>query len=182
MKPINNPKYSFNPYLILLGLGIILMIWLFGTNITRTFTLGSLKNWNTIDSDVTTNGNALRAFVLYETKKNNATPKSPLPSSVFNKPSNYYGKYLQLSGTVKAVLPSSPPSRLESLTIGSSSEIVVLANDGRTLIDFFLIGRNQNFSPGAPLTLYGYTSGTRYVPNPQGISSPALVLIGGLQR
>lgn len=182
MKPMNNSHYNFNPYLILLGLGFVFLIWFLGTNISRTFTLGSLKSWNTLDSDVTTNNNALRAFVLYETKKNNVTPKTPLPNAVFNKPSSYYGKYLQLSGTVKAVQPSSPPSRLESLTIGSLSEIVVLANDGRTLIDFFLIGRNQNFSPGSPLTLYGYTPGIRYVPNPQGISSPALVLIGGLQR
>ncbi|KJR46493.1 hypothetical protein UF75_3105 [Desulfosporosinus sp. I2] len=183
MKPLNNPNLNFYPYILILGFGFVLLIWLFSTNVSKAFfTITPIKGWNTIDPDVTTNGNTLRALTLLQTKKGYLTPTTPLPSLVFNKPSNYYGKYLQFSGNVKSVQPFSPTSKLESITIGSSSEIIVLANDGRTIIDFFLIGRNQNFSLGAPITFYGYSSGIRYVQDAQGFVTPGLVLIGSLQR
>lgn len=183
MKPVNNPYFSFSPFILILVFGFFVLFWLFGTNIFKGyFTTSVIKSWNTVDSNVTTNGNALRALTYLETQKNNLTPITPIPSAVFNKPSKYYAKYLQFSGTVKSVQPSSPPSRLESILNGSSSEILVLANDGRTLIDFFLIGRNQNFTPGAPITLYGYTPGIRYIQYSQVISTSGLVLIGRLQH
>lgn len=182
MKPVN-PNFSVSPYILIFGFVTVILIWLFGANISSAFyTIAPSKSWNTLDPDVITNGNTLHALIYLQTKNNNLTPKTPLPSAVFNKPSNYYGKYLQFSGTVKSVQPFSPPSRLESMTIGSSSEIIVLANDGRTMIDFFLIGRNQNFSQGAPITLYGYTPGIRYVQNAQGVATTGLVLLGSLQH
>ena len=183
MKPINNLNFNLNPYILILIFGFVLMIWVFSANNPNAFfTTAPIKSWNTIDPDVTTNGNTLRALTLLQMKKAYLAPTTPLPSSVFNKPSNYYGKYLQFSGTVKSVQPFSPSSKLESITIGSSTEIIVVANDGRTLIDFFLIGNKQNFSQGAPIMLYGYTPGIRYVQNTQGVVTPGLVIIGSLQR
>nr|MDA8228033.1 hypothetical protein [Desulfitobacterium hafniense] len=111
MKPISNPNSGFNPYILILGLGFVLFIWLFGANISRAFfTIAQFNSWNTIDPDATTNGNTLRALTLLQTKKSYLTPTTPLPSAVFNKPSNYYGKYLQFSGNVKSVQPFFPPS------------------------------------------------------------------------
>ncbi len=183
MRTRKNLNFNRGPYMIVVVVALVLLIWSLGTSSSRSFfTTTPIKSWNTIDPDVSTNGNTLYALAFLQSKKSNLTPTAPPPSLVFNKPFNYYGKYLQFSGTVKSVQSSSPPSKLESIALGSSTEIIVLANDGRTLIDFFLIGRMQSFSTGAPITLFGYTPGIRYVQNTQGVVTPGLVIIGSLYK
>lgn len=70
MKPIKNLNFNPNPYILILVLIFGILIWGLTTNNPTTFfTTAPIKRWNTIDPDVTSNGNTLRALTLLQTKK-----------------------------------------------------------------------------------------------------------------
>ena len=103
---------------------------------------------------------------------------SPLPRDVSITPSNYFGKYLQLSGTIQSVQPYPSQNSLLSLIIGNASELVMVASDGSTVVDCLLVNVGTNLNFGSNITIYGYTPGIRYVQNSQGTVTTELVVIG----
>ncbi len=58
--------------------------------------------------------------------------------------------------------------------------MIMLTNDGTTIIDCFLIGSNTNLNPGVSVTVLGYSPGIRYGQNTQGGVTSYLALIGHL--
>jgi len=166
---------KFNP--LFLVVGALLLIAIFRTDANSVVTTTPITiNWNLNDLDVTKNGNALRALLLLETNKI-PSPTSASPSAVLNKPSNFYGQYLQFSGTIKSMRSASPQNTLEAIVIGNSTEIIMMTNDGTTIIDCFLIGSNLTLTPGSSVTIYGYSPGIRYQTT-QGKVTSELALIG----
>ena len=167
---------KFNPLFIVVG--ALLLIAIFRTNTNSVGTTAPITiNWNLQDLDVTKNGNTLRALLLLETNTI-PTPASPSPSDVLNKPSSFYGQYLQFSGTIMSARSSSPQNNLETIIIGDCTEMIMVTNDNTTIIDCFLIGSNLTLNPGSSVTVYGYSPGIRYGQNTQGRVTSELALIG----
>lgn len=178
LRQTNYQNMKFNPLFIVIG--VLLVVAVFRTNTTGAVTTAPITiNWNLQDLDVTKNGNALRALLFLETNKISSFA-SPSPSSVLNKPSDFYGQYLQFSGTIKSARSYSPQNNLESIIIGNSTEMIMIASDGTTIIDCFLIGNNTNPTSGVSVTVNGYSPGIRYAQNTQGGVTPELVFIGHL--
>lgn len=177
MSKRNNPEnLLFNPIYILTIILIIFIIY--KSNASNSFKSTSLTiNWNLDDLDIIKNQNPLRVLILLETKKP-AAPITPSPREVLQKPTNYYGQYLQFSGSIKSFKMYTPHNNLENITIGNSIEIIMLANDGTSMIDCFLIGYDANLTVGANVTVYGYCPGLRYAQNSQGLVTAYLTLIG----
>jgi len=169
---------KFNPLFIVVG--VLILIAIYNTNMRSSDRIAPIViNWNSQVLDVTKNSNALRTLLLLET--NTApTPTSPSPSSVLHNPADFYGQYLQFSGTIKSVRSYSPQNNLENITIGNSAEMIMLTNDGTTIIDCFLIGSNTNLNSGVSVTVLGYSPGIRYGQNTQGGVTSYLALIGHL--
>jgi hypothetical protein len=175
-KSYGNIRY--NPLLFIAGaLLIIALLKSTAGRITEANTITA--NWNMQDLDIATNGNILRALLLLEIKPA-PPPETPTPSSILRKPSDYYGKYLQLYGTIKSAKSYTPDNNLENLLIGSSSELIIIAGDGATILDCFLLGLNSTPTPETLITVYGYCPGIRYIQNAQGGITSELVLIGQL--
>lgn len=167
---------KFNPLFIVVG--VLLLIAIFRTNANSVVTTAPITiNWNLQDLDVTKNGNALRALLFLEKTNKLPTSASPSPSAVLNKPSDFYGQYLRFSGTIMSARSSSPQNNLETIIIGNSTELILMANDGTTIIDCFLIGSNLTLTPGSTVTVYGYSPGLRYQTT-QGKVTAGLALIG----
>lgn len=168
------PPITQNPLLIVLGL---LIIAAFLRSNLGSISTTVTSNWNTQIIDVTKNHNALLSLYLLETN-NNPTPVNALARDVIAAPSNYYGKYLQLSGTIQSVQTFSSQNNLPSMIIGNTSELVMIASDGVTVVDCLLVNVGTNFSIGSPITISGYTSGVRYIQNSQAAVTQELVIVG----
>ena len=165
------------PYLILLGL--VLIIALFRSAFTSISFMTQPSMWNTQDLDVTTNGNLLLSLWYMETNRNSA-PTSPIASDVLKNPSSYFGKYIKVSGTVQSAQFYPAQGGLANQVISNSSETVMLANNDNTIIDCYLVGAPSGLNPGSTITVYGYSPGLKYVQNSQGALTPELVLVGRL--
>lgn len=175
-KQTNYRNMKLNPLFIVVG--ALLLIAIFRTNTDSAATTAPITtNWNLQDLDITKNGNALRALLFLQTNKT-PTPTSPSPNTVLNKPSDFYGQYLQFSGTIKSARSYSPQNNLATIIIGNSTEMIMQTNDATTIIDCFLIGSNLTLTPGSSVTVYGYSPGIRYAQDAQGRVTPQLALIG----
>lgn len=174
MRQESFPPITQNPLLIVLGL-LILAAFLRSDLSSISTTVNS--NWNKQVIDATKNHNALLSLYLLETN-NNPTPVNALARDVTAAPSNYFGKYLQLSGTIQSVQTFSAQNNLPSLIVGNTSELVMVASDGVTVVDCLLVNAGTNFQIGSPITINGYTPGVRYIQNSQAAVTQELVIIG----
>jgi hypothetical protein len=158
---------------------VILIAVFFIFNSNSIFTQATVSpKWNMEDIDATKNGNAIHSLYLLETNSN-PTPFQASARDILTKPANYFGKYLQISGTVKIVQPYSLQNSILSFTIGNSSEIIMISSDNSAIIDCLVINSSgNNIYIGRNATIYGYTPGVRYVQNSQGAIITELVIIG----
>lgn len=170
------PRINQNHLLVVVGLLILVAVLRSGSgSILTTATVTS--NWNTQVIDATKNGNAVLSLYLLQTNTN-PTPVNASPRDVLATPSNYFGKYLQLSGTIQSVQTYPSQNNLLSLILGNTSEVVMVASDGMTVVDCLLPNQATNLNVGSNITINGYTPGVRYVQNSQGTITSELVIIG----
>lgn len=158
---------------------ILIIVALFRSCSASTLTSAPVLNWNTQNNDATKNNNVLLS--LYCLKTNiSSTPISPLPHDVLKAPMNYFGQCLQLTGTVKSVQTYPAQRGLSNLIVGNSTEVVLVASDGTTIIDCLILGTTTSLNVGSTVSVYGYTPGLRYIQNTQGGTTSELVLIAYL--
>lgn len=170
------PRLKQNHMLIVVGILIIIAV-LRSNSASLLATATTTPNWNTQVIDATKNGNAILA--LYFLKINdNLTPVSPSLRDVSASPSNYFGKYLQLSGTIQSVQTYPQQNNLLTLLVGNTFEIIMVGTDGVTPVDCLVVNAGTNLNVGSIITINGYTPGVRYVQNSQGALTPELVVIG----
>ncbi|WP_434510312.1 hypothetical protein [Desulfitobacterium sp. AusDCA] len=174
MRPEPFPRMNQSYLLIVL---ILLILAAFLRTSLSSVSTSVTSNWNTQVIDVTRNHNAALAFYLLETNPNPA-PVNALARNVITSPSNYFGKYLQLSGTIQSVQTYPSQNNLPGLIIGNTTELVMIANDGVTVVDCLLVNEGINLTIGSTITINGYTPGIRYVQNSQTALTQELVIIG----
>lgn len=174
MRPEPFPR--MNQSYLLIALILLILAAFLRSNLSNLST-SVTSNWNTQIIDVTRNHNAALALYLLETN-NNPTPVNALARSVIASPSTYFGKYLQLSGTIQSVQTYPSQNNLPSLIVGKTSELVMIANDGVTVIDCLLVNEGINLTIGSTITINGYTPGIRYIQNSQTSLTQELVIIG----
>jgi len=134
-------------------------------------------DWNYEDLDVSTNGNIQIAAKLV--KSDDLQDVFPVePAVVVKTPWNYYGKVLELSGTIELIEDYPPGGDISQVFGGGSvSEVVFMTEDG-TIADFFMIGSSGNLNVGDMVTLRGYPVGRNEVENKLGGSFTHLILVG----
>lgn len=176
MRPQPFPRINQTYLVVVLGLLIIVAVLRSNSaSILATTTVTS--NWNTQVIDVTKNRNAILALYLLETNSN-PTPVNALARDVSATPSNYFGKYLQLSGTIQSIQTYPLQNNLPGLIMGNTSELVMVASDGVTVVDCLLVNIGTNLTMGNPITINGYTPGVRYIQNSQVAVTQELVIVG----
>lgn len=136
--------------------------------------------WNTSEVDATKNGNIQQAAkALKQTADLAAVAQDADASVVIQKPWEYYGKVLKVTGTV-AVVDSYPPGSDMAKAIGAASEgatDVVISVGEDTIVEFFMQG-SQNLKKGDQATLMGYPIGRTEVENKLGGKFTHLIMVG----
>lgn len=176
LRPQPFPRINQTHLLIVLCLLIIVAVLRSNTASILT-TTSAAPNWNTQVIDVTQNRNAILSLYLLETNSN-PTPVNALARDVLAAPSNYFGKYLQLSGSIQSVQTYPSQNNLPSLIVGNTSELVMIASDGVTVVDCLLVNVGTNLTIGSNITINGYIPGVRYIQNSQVNVTQELVIVG----
>jgi len=137
-------------------------------------------DWNITDPDIRTNGNIpLAVSVLRAGTFEKESAEKPEAFLVIKTPWNYYGKLLTFTGIVGVVddyPPGSDVSRI--LQCEDSSEIVITADDGETIVDMFLRSSSGRIRIGDTVTLYGLVVGRMEVENRIGGTFTHLMMVG----
>lgn len=144
-----------------------------GNNYSST-TINDDLDWNYEDTDALTNGNLEIAARLVQS--NNLQDAYPVePADVYKTPWNYYGKVIEISGTIFSV-EDYPPGGDFSKQFGGGtvSEIMIMTEDG-ILADFLMLSSSGNLNNFDMVTLRGYPVGRVVAENG---SSLSLALVG----
>jgi len=136
--------------------------------------------WNKSDLNITTNGNLALAVNLL---KNNPGNKSEVEKGdaalIMKAPWDYYGKMISLSGAVSSAEDYPPGSDFSKLLESDkTAEIVLIADDGYTIIDMFLRTSSGTLKTGDYVTVFGYPVGRMEIENRIGGSFTHLILVG----
>ena len=136
--------------------------------------------WNTSEVDAQKNGNFTPAVkVLNKTDDMNAVAEDVDAAAVMQKPWEYYGKVIRVTGTV-AVVANYPPDSKRAKQMGSpskgASDVVVMVGHD-TIVEFFLQG-TTDLQKNAQATLMGYPIGRTQVENKVGGKFTHLIVVG----
>lgn len=180
----NTVKSTFNciTIMFIIMAFIITSVFLSGCN-NNSSSLGNedsstvineVLDWNYEDADALTNGNLEIAAKLVQS--NNLQDVYPVePVVVYKAPWNYYGKIIEISGTILGVEDYPPGGDIsEQFGGGDVSEIMIMTEDG-TLADFMMLSSSGNLKFDDMVTLRGYPVGRYYAENGATLS---LALVG----
>ncbi len=139
--------------------------------------------WNTVDINAETNGNLLVAAEVLRDQSPaevmQAADSTVLPATAFKSPWKFYGKPLAFTGVVGIAQAYPPGSDISQIFGGGEvAELVLVATDGSTIIDFLLLGDSGDLNVGDMVTVYGYVVGQVEVQNKMGGQTTQLMMVG----
>lgn len=135
--------------------------------------------WNFKDINVKTNGNIQVAVIKlrdYANSKDKAIQVDV--ENIFKRPWEHYGKIVKISGQAVIVQDYPPEGDIAKAFGGSAGEIVLVAGNGSTLIDFVIAGSTGNVKVGDQIAIYGYPVGLIDVQNKLGGKTTELAVVG----
>lgn len=137
------------------------------------------RNWNTADLNPISSGNLKTAFFTFRDNPNvESLAINVNAAEVMRRPWEYYGQAVRFSGRA-VVLQDCPPGHDMSKAFGGEScEIVLLADDGNTVVDGMLLGNTKGLNIGDRVTFCGYPCGILKVANKAGGLVSHLAVVG----
>ncbi len=140
--------------------------------------------WDTTNLYVNESTNLEKAVQILqsmsETDIENQTAIDIDITTASKKPWEYYGEFVNVSGYVSLIQAYPPNSDVSKNlgTDGTTTEIVILSEDGTSFADYFFIGDASDIAVDSYITVSGLPCGLLDVPNTMGGTYPYFVVVG----
>lgn len=142
----------------------------------------SMKEWNQEETDADKNGNIKLAARLINADDNLSEKVLTITrlNEVMERPWEYYGKVIKVSGKVKLAKGQPLKSDTKELLDGGTDEVVICA--GQALIDVVFKGSARELENNSFITVYGYPVGLVGIENSSGNEVQQMVIVGVIEK